>query len=353
METLEENKMKYIDLRSDTVTVPTDEMRAAMAAAEVGDDVYGEDPTVNQLESKAAALMGMEQGLFVTSGTMGNLLAILTTCQRGDEVIMGQYGHTFLHEVGGMSALGGIFANTLPNQKDGTLDLEMISQAVRGTDIHEPRTKMIIVENTQNQCGGLVISSGYMWELSALAKKKGLALHIDGARIFNAAVALGCPVDALTAMADSVTFCLSKGLCAPVGSVLCGSEDFITKARRLRKMLGGGMRQAGVLAAAGIVSLDKMTKRLEEDHARATRLADAISKIPGFSLSKGKPQTNMVFLEVAEDIFPNFDVLKERLEEERILIGFSGEREVRLVTHYWIHDEDVEHIIATWENLVD
>lgn len=352
MEALMENKMKYIDLRSDTVTIPTDEMRAAMAVAEVGDDVYGEDPTVNQLESKAAALVDMERGLFVTSGTMGNLLAILTTCQRGDEVIMGQYGHTFLHEVGGMSALGGIFANTLPNQKDGTLDLEMISQAVRGTDIHEPCTKMVIIENTQNQCGGLVISSGYMQELSILAKKKGLALHIDGARIFNAAATLDCPVDRLTAMADSVTFCLSKGLCAPVGSVLCGSEDFISKARRLRKMLGGGMRQAGILAAAGIVALDRMTKRLGEDHLRAAHLADAISKIPGFSLSKGKPQSNMVFLQVADDIFPDLDMLKEKLKEERILIGFSGEREIRLVTHYWIRDEDVNHIIKTWENLV-
>ncbi len=269
-----ENKMKYIDLRSDTVTIPTDEMRAAMAVAEVGDDVYGEDPTVNQLESKAAALVDMERGLFVTSGTMGNLLAILTTCQRGDEVIMGQYGHTFLHEGGWYVCIGGHICQYPPNQKDGTLDLEMISQAVRGTDIHEPCTKMVIIENTQNQCGGLVISSGYMQELSILAKKKGLALHIDGARIFNAAATLDCPVDRLTAMADSVTFCLSKGLCAPVGSVLCGSEDFISKARRLRKMLGGGMRQAGILAAADC-GIRQDYETVGEDHLRAAHLADA------------------------------------------------------------------------------
>lgn len=347
-----ENKMKHIDLRSDTVTVPTPEMRAAMATAEVGDDVYREDPTVNLLEIKAAGMMGMEKGLFVASGTMGNLLAILTTCQRGEEALMGNQGHTFLHEVGGMSALGGIFANTLPNKKDGTLDLEMIAQAVRGLDIHEPRTKMVIIENTQNQCGGLAISPQYMQELSSLAKKKQLALHIDGARIFNAAAVFGCPVNELTGMADSVTFCLSKGLCAPVGSVLCGSEDFIVKARRLRKMLGGGMRQAGVLAAAGIVALDTMPKRLREDHLRAARLADAISQIPGFSLSKGKPQSNMVFLQVEEGIFPDLEMLKEKLKDEMILIGFSGEREIRLVTHYWISDEDVDHIIKTWQKLV-
>ncbi|MHB8808296.1 MAG: low-specificity L-threonine aldolase [Anaerolineaceae bacterium] len=346
-----EQKMNFIDLRSDTVTIPTPEMRRAMADAVVGDDVYGEDPTVNLLEEKAAHLLGKESALLITSGTMGNLLAILVACKRGDEAIMGQAGHTFLHEVGGISALGGIFPNTLLNQADGTLDLEMVDNAVRGEDIHEPRTRMIVIENTQNQCGGIPISSAYMKDLSVIAKKHGLFLHVDGARIFNAAAALHCSAKELVSMADSVTFCLSKGLCAPVGSVLCGPTNFIQEARRYRKMLGGGMRQAGILAAAGIVALDSMTDRLVEDHAHAATLAENIVKIPGFFLTKGMPHSNMVFLGIDRSIFPDLEILREKLKKERILFGFSGPDEIRLVTHYWITDEDVKHVIQRWQNL--
>ena len=346
-----EQKMNFIDLRSDTVTIPTSAMRKAMAEAVVGDDVYGEDPTVNVLEEKAAAMLGKEAALFISSGTMGNLLSVLVACKRGEEVLMGQSGHTFLHEVGGISALGGIFASTLPNKQDGTLDMEQIEGAVRGDDIHEPRTRMIIIENTQNQCGGIPIELEYMQKLAGTAKKYGLFLHVDGARIFNAAVALDCSAEDLTDMADSVTFCLSKGLCAPVGSVLCGSKSFIQEARRYRKMLGGGMRQAGILAAAGIVALDTMIDRLAEDHRHAAKLAEALSKVPGFSLTKGKPRSNMVFLGLDRTIFPDLTALEKKLKQQNILIGFSGPDEIRLVTHYWIHDEDVDKVIQCWQKL--
>ena len=282
--------MNIIDLRSDTVTRPTDEMRAAMAVAEVGDDVFGEDPTVNRLQEIAAIEMGMEAGLFVASGTMGNLLAVLATCTRGDEVIMGNLGHTFLFEGGGISALGGVFPHTLYNQPDGTIALDDIRNAIRPDDVHHPVTRMVILENTHNRCGGVVLSTDYTHAVGELAGEKNLHLHIDGARIFNAASFLGKSAQELVKDAQSVTFCLSKGLCAPVGSVLCGSRDFITRARKIRKMLGGGMRQAGVLAAAGIIALEKMSKRLGEDHARAAQLADGLSGIPGIRFEMGLPQ---------------------------------------------------------------
>ena len=224
-----------IDLRSDTVTKPTLEMRQAMAGAEVGDDVYGEDPTVNRLQEQSAAILGKEEGLFVASGTMANLVAVLTHCGRGDEAIMGRQGHTFLHEVGGISALGGIFPNVIPNQPDGTLAIEDIENAYREEDIHHPQSRLLILENTQNQCGGLPISAEYMNSAGDLAHELGMALHVDGARIFNAAIALDVTVSKLVDSADSVMFCLSKGLGAPVGSVLCGSKSFIKEARRIRK----------------------------------------------------------------------------------------------------------------------
>jgi Threonine aldolase len=265
--------MHLYDFRSDTVTRPTPLMRQAMAQAEVGDDVYGEDPTINRLETRSAELLGKEDALFVTSGTMGNLLAVLAACERGAEAIMGRQGHTFLHEAGGVSVLGGVVMHTVPNQPDGSLALEDLQGALRDpTDFHEPISRMVILENTQNACGGMPLSVEYTDSVAAFARQHGLILHIDGARIFNAAVALGVPAAELVRSADSVTFCLSKGLCAPVGSVLCGSREMIDKARRLRKMLGGGMRQAGILAAAGIVALDHMIARLAEDHQRASRL---------------------------------------------------------------------------------
>jgi len=253
--------MTEIDLRSDTVTLPSPAMRRAMFEAELGDDVFGDDPTVNRLQDLAAERIGKEESLFVASGTMGNLTALLTHCRRGDEAIMGNRAHTFLFEAGGSAALGGIHPHTLPNQPDGTLRLEDIEAAIRAENVHYPRTRLICLENTHNRCGGAALRPEYSDAVGELAHARGLALHLDGARVFNAAVALDVDVRELTRAADSVQFCLSKGLAAPVGSMLCGTAEFIAEARRWRKMLGGGMRQAGVLAAAGIEALENMVDR--------------------------------------------------------------------------------------------
>lgn len=344
--------MKPIDLRSDTVTKPTPEMRDAMAKAEVGDDVFSEDPTVNRLQEMAAASMGKEAGLFVSSGTMGNLIAVLATCQRGDEVIMGDLGHTFLFEAGGISALGGIFPHTLRNQADGSIQIEDIESAIRPDDIHHPISRMLILENTHNRCGGVVLTEAYTKSAADTCRKHNLFLHLDGARVFNAAAALGVDAGILTAPADSVTFCLSKGLCAPVGSVLCGSTEFIKRARRVRKMLGGGMRQAGVLAAAGIISLEKMTLRLSEDHRRAKQLAQGLSEIPGICFDLGMPQTNMVFLSIDEKVNLSVEQILRELADRGIKVGKTGERRFRLVTHYWIDDEDVTSVIDAFREIL-
>ncbi|MGB4596196.1 MAG: low-specificity L-threonine aldolase [Anaerolineaceae bacterium] len=337
--------MRYSDFRSDTVTRPTAAMREAMANAVVGDDVYGDDPTVNALEAKAAELLGKEAGLFVSSGTQGNLIAVLVTCQRGEEVIMGRQGHTFLHEAGGVSVLGGVVINTIPNQRDGTLSFGDLESAIRYPDIHEPISRMVIMENTQNACGGVPLTAEYCRQVASFAKEHDLKLHIDGARLFNAAVKLGVPARDLVEMADSVTFCLSKGLGAPVGSVLCGSREFITKARRLRKMLGGGMRQAGIIAAAGIVALDSMIERLAEDHMRAKLLADGLSQISGLTLEKNSPQTNMVFIRLSETIAITDEALIDKMKEKGVLVGGTGPRTFRLVTHLDVNDADVAHCL--------
>jgi threonine aldolase len=333
--------MKLIDLRSDTVTRPTEEMRAAMAADEVGDDVYGEDPTVNRLQELAAERMGKEAGLFVPSGTMGNLAAVLAHCGRGDEVILGNNAHTFLFEAGGISALGGVHSCQLQTQPDGTLRLEDIEDAIRPDDPHDPITRLITLENTHNRCGGVPLPPEYIRSVGELAKSYGLKLHIDGARLFNAAAALGVDAKTLVSDADSVTFCLSKALCAPVGSVLCGSKDFIAKALRLRKQLGGGMRQAGILAAAGIVALEKMVDRLKEDHARARKLAECLAAVPGLSLEHSVPPSNMVFVKI--DSNNGFDAahVVNRLAGFGVLAGDVSRYRIRLVLHYWVNDEDV------------
>jgi threonine aldolase len=250
--------MPFIDLRSDTVTLPTPAMREAMATAEVGDDVLGEDPTINRLEAMAAERVGKEAGLFVSSGTMANLVSVLTHCARGEEIIVGDHGHIFLFEAGGASAVGGIHSRQVPNQPDATLDLAQVEAAIRPDDDHSPRTRLICLENTHNRCGGACLTPEYMGQVRALADRYGLKIHLDGARVFNAAVALGVDVRKLTRDADSVSFCLSKGLSAPVGSLVCGPADFIHEARRARKVLGGGMRQGGVIAAAGVVALEQM-----------------------------------------------------------------------------------------------
>jgi len=337
---------KYFDFRSDTVTHPTKEMRAAMATAEVGDDVYREDPTVTRLEEKAAEMLGKEAGLLVSSGTMGNLVAVLAVCDRGDEVIMGTDGHTFLHEAGGVSALGGVVIHTIPNQDDGSLALEDIKKAMRDPgDYHEPISKMVIIENTQNACGGKVLNVDYMNSIGKQAAELGLYYHVDGARIFNAAVALKIPAAELVKAADSITFCLSKGLCAPIGSVLCGDVQFIERSRRIRKILGGGMRQAGIIAAAGIVALDNMIERLEEDHIRAEQLAEGLAKISDIELTKGSPNTNMIFFKLDPACGMDTSRLIAEMKAHGVLINGTNEGEIRLVTHNDIDDLAVERCV--------
>jgi len=344
--------MKIVDLRSDTVTEPTQEMREAMGRALVGDDVYGEDPTVNRLQEMAAAMMGKEAALFVTSGTMGNLAAILAHCQRGDEVILGNKAHTFLFEAGGISALGGVHSCQLPNQPDGSLSLEAIDGAIRIDDPHQPITRLISLENTHNRCGGTFQKPAYTREVCDFAHDRGIKIHLDGARIFNAAVACDLPVKELVDPVDSVTFCLSKGLCAPVGSILCGSKEFIEKAHRIRKQLGGGLRQAGILAAAGIISLEKMVDRLIEDHVRASTLSDRLSKIPGLLFDEGPAATNMVFFSLGDQVKLSTRQTSNQLEKYDVRVGVAGIRRFRLVTHYWIDDEGIERTINAFKSIL-
>jgi len=344
--------MDIVDLRSDTVTRPTPAMRAAMAQAEVGDDVYGEDVTVNRLQKMAAERMGKEAGLFVPSGTMGNLAAILAHCGRGDEAIMGTQAHTFLFEAGGISALGGVFAHTLPNQDDGTLDLNDIRSAIRPDDPHHPITRLVVLENTQNRCGGVPLTLDYTRQVGALVHERGLLLHLDGARLFNAAVALGVSAAELAGPADSVTFCLSKALCAPVGSVLCGSAEFIRKAHRIRKQLGGGMRQAGILAAAGIVALEEMVDRLAEDHRRARLLAEGLARIPGIELGQNAAATNMVFIRLGEAVTERASQIATRLAPYGVRVGPSGSRAMRMVLHYWVDDSGVERTVEAFRKVL-
>ncbi len=344
--------MDFIDLRSDTVTHPTPAMREAMAQAVVGDDVFGEDPTVNRLQEMAAALMGKEAGLFVASGTMGNLAAVLAHCGRGDEVILGDKAHTFLFEAGGISALGGVHSHQVPNQADGSLALEDIRAAIRSDDPHYPVTRLITLENTHNRCGGVYQTAAYTRRVSELARQQGIKLHLDGARIFNAAAAQGIPAKDLADPVDSVTFCLSKGLCAPVGSVLCGTEAFISHAHRIRKQLGGGMRQAGVLAAAGIVALEQMAPRLAEDHARARRLAEGLGGIPGILLDMGMPQSNMVFCALGDEVPLDASQVVSALARYGVRVGAVAERRFRLVTHYWISDADVDTAVQAFASVL-
>jgi len=341
--------MEVIDLRSDTVTKPTPEMREAMAAADVGDDVYADDPTVNRLQEMAAGLMGKEAGLFMPSGTMANLAALLAHCQRGDEVILGSKNHSFLYEAGGLSALGGIHSCQLANASDGSLVLSDVKAAIRPDDAHDPITRLICLENSHNRCGGTVQPPSYTRELCDLAHSHGLRVHLDGARIFNAAAALEIPAADLAQPVDSVTFCLSKGLCAPVGSLLCGNRDFIKRAHRARKMLGGGMRQAGILAAAGIVALERMVGRLGEDHERARRLARGLKAIPAIQMDVDTPSTNMVFFSLSEAV--GFDELEatDRLSRAGILVGLAGPRRFRLVTHYWIDNAAVDATVEAFK----
>jgi threonine aldolase len=343
--------MGTIDLRSDTVTLPTPAMREAVYRAELGDDVFGEDPTTNRLEKMAAERMGKEAALLVASGTMGNLVCTLTHCRRGEEVILGDRSHTFLYEAGGMSTLGGIHPHTLSNQPDGTMRLEDIEGAIRGNNVHFPRTRLICLENTHNRCYGSALTSEYIDSVSALAKEHGLSVHLDGARIFNAAIALGIDVKELTANVDSLSFCLSKGLSAPVGSVVCGSSEFIAEARRARKVLGGGMRQAGVIAAAGITALQEMVDRLAEDHENARRLAEGVAGIGGLSIEPAKVQTNIIYFELDEERMTPKELVTE-LNKTGVKLLAVGPRRLRAVTHYGISTEDIDLTVKALDEVM-
>ena len=330
--------MKVIDLRSDTVTKPTAQMRAAMLAAEVGDDVYGEDPSVNHLEALAAAKLGKEAALFVCSGTQSNLLALLAHCERGDEYIVGQQGHTYKYEGGGAAVLGSIQPQPLDYEADGSLDLGRVEAAIKPDDPHFAKTRLLCLENTQ---GGKVLPLDYLKRAQEFTRARGLGLHLDGARVFNAAVHLKVPVTEISRYFDSVSVCLSKGLGAPVGSVLCGPKAFIAKARRWRKVVGGGMRQAGVLAAAGIYALENNVERLACDHQNARALAQALASIEGLTVVAGGAQTNMVYIALE----PQRSVrMREHLKGQGILI--SGQGSIRLVTHLDVDRADIDRFAA-------
>jgi threonine aldolase len=326
-----------VDLRSDTVTRPTPAMREAMADAEVGDDVFGDDPTVNRLQEVAAAMFGMEAGLFFPSGTQSNLAALMSHCQRGEEVIVGQDAHTYRYEAGGAAVLGSIQPQPLANRPDGTLDLAQVEAAIKPDDAHFAITRLLALENT---IGGKVIGREYLAQALALAWKHGLSTHLDGARIFNAAVKLGMPAKVLCAGFDTVSVCLSKGLGAPAGTVLVGRKDLILRARRMRKMLGGAMRQAGILAAAGLYALEHNVARLREDHDNAERLARGLS---GIGLAVDPVQTNMVFAAVAHD---RVAALQEHLDRSGVL-AVAAPR-MRLVTHLDVDAAGVDRAVAAF-----
>jgi len=343
-----------IDLRSDTVTHPTPAMREAMYRAEVGDDVYGEDPTVNRLEELAAAKMGKEAALFVPSGTMGNAIAILTHCRRGDEIVMGDRSHTYLYEVGGAARLNGSPIRAVPNLPDGTLDRARLARSFLGEDIHEARTGLLCLEDTHNMCGGRVLAPATLRELAVPARQRSLPVHMDGARIFHAAVALGLPASVFAAEVDSVMFCLSKGLSAPVGSMLAGSRAFIAEALRIRKLLGGGMRQAGVIAAAGIVALTEMVDRLAEDHVHARRLAEGLANIRGIAIEPEAVETNILFFGVQGREGQPADTAAFVAAAAAAGVLFSGgdDGRIRAVTHYGITAVDVDRALGVIQALM-
>ena len=335
--------MKMIDLRSDTITLPTNEMRQAMYEAELGDDVFGEDPTVNRLEKMSAHMLGKEAALFTSSGTMSNLISVLTHTRPGNEILVGSEAHMFWNEVGGASALGGVIMRVVPNTQDGQIEPNAINKAIRAENIHYPQTTLLCLENTHNRCGGTVLTPEYTHNIAQLAHHQGLKVHLDGARIFNASVALGVSASELTEPVDSVCFCLSKGLSAPVGSLVCGNQEFINRARKWRKMLGGGMRQAGVIAAAGIVAIQKMVNRQADDHATAKRLANGLASIPGIGISPEKIQTNIVIFEVPPTISaPEFI---QRMGAQGVRFSHTGGQKVRAVTHYMVNTTDIDEAL--------
>jgi threonine aldolase len=339
-----EKKMRIVDMRSDTITQPTPAMRQAMYKAEVGDDVFGEDPTVNRLEEMVAKRLGKEAALFVASGTMANLVSQLTHCGRGNEMILGDQSHMFVYEQGGCAALGGIHSRNLKNNPDGTMTLADIEAAIRPDDVHFPRTRLIALENTHNRCSGSPLDVGYMRSVSELARRYGLKLHVDGARLFNAACALCVEAKDLVVEADSVSICLSKGLAAPAGSVVSGNSDFISEARRNRKLVGGGMRQAGILATAGIVALTEMLDRLADDHKNAKKLAEGLANMEGLSIDPNLIFTNIVYFDVTQKGM-TAQMLAERLHSRGIRLLPTGPNRLRAVTNYHVTSSDIDYAL--------
>lgn len=336
-----------IDLRSDTVSKPSEAMRRAMADAEVGDDVFGDDPTVIRLEERAAELTGKEAALFVASGTMGNLLAVMTQTRPGDEILLGDESHIFRYELGGAARIAGVVTRALPNTADGALTAADVAAAIRTEDLHSPGTRLLCLENTHNRCGGAAVPVTTIDSLADLAHGRGLKVHLDGARVFNAAAALGEPVSRISRDTDSVSFCLSKGLGCPVGSVLCGSNEFIAAARRNRKLLGGGMRQVGILAAAGLHALEHNAGRIGEDHVNARLLADGLRELGPFR--PNQPQTNIVVADVVQGQLG--DWLKA-FEREGVLAVAFGPQRMRLVTHINITRNDIDEALRRIQNAI-
>lgn len=340
-----------INLRSDTQTLPTEEMLDRMSHSPLGDDVFGEDPTVKKLEEITAAMFGKEAALLVTSGTMGNLCALMSHTRPGDEVILEADSHIYYYEVGGFSALAGLSPRLVAGE-NGIMNIDMIKKAMRPEDIHFPRSSLLCIENTHNRGGGTVYPVSLMDEISLFAHEEGLKVHVDGARIFNAAIALGVDVKELVKSADSVMFCLSKGLSAPIGSLLVGSEDFVKRARKIRKMLGGGMRQAGVIAAAGIVSLEKMVDRLAEDHANARFIAEELTRIEGLNIDLKTVQTNMVYCDISK-LKVSAKQLAQLLKEKDVLVSPVPPYKIRLVTNRHISREDAKKVVQIIKDTIN
>ena len=345
--------MSIIDLRSDTITKPTEAMRQAMAGAEVGDDVYGEDPSINRLQERAAEMLGKEAGLLMASGTMSNLVAVLSHCQRGDEVVMGDQAHIFWNESAGASALAGAQIRLVPNGPQGEISAGDLQAAIRPRgNVHMPPTTLVCLENTHNRCSGGVLTPQDTRAVADVAHAAGAKVHLDGARVFNAAVALEVPASELVKDVDDVSFCLSKALSCPVGSVLCGDRNFIDEALRWRKMVGGGMRQAGILAAAGLVALDTMVDRLADDHANARRLAQGLANIDGLTVDPDSIQTNIVIFDVDESVGMASGLINA-LKEEDVLVSSPGPHSIRMVTHREVDSADIEDALARTAHAVD
>tara|TARA_Y100000814_G_C12335066_1_gene402620 strand:- start:295 stop:1329 length:1035 start_codon:yes stop_codon:yes gene_type:complete len=342
-----------IDLRSDTVTLPSKEMKEFMFDAPLGDDVFGEDPSINALQDKASNLFQKEKALFVPSGTMANLISVLTHCNRGDEILLGNKSHIFKYEAGGASAFGGIHSHQLNNNDDGTIDINNIIENIRDTrDDHFPKTKLLCLENTHNFCYGSAITQEYIAEVKSQISQFNIKLHIDGARIFNAATSLNCSVSTLAQDADSITFCLSKGLSCPSGSLILGTSDFIKKAKKIRKGLGGGMRQAGILASAGIYALDNLTNRLGEDHENALLIAKGLEDVDNIDIDISKVSTNLIFFYLKKNDLSDESFINKLLEN-KIKIDSKGNRKFRIATHYGFASDNIERVINTIKSIVN